>query len=110
MPRSCASFVWDTARGKPTGQRHIYGHAAESRREIGREGRPMVFAGATEFGLLLRRQLRSRALAKGASIASVQWELSDESWIGGDRTSLDALDDGSQYCVGLARQTNLLAL
>src|SRR5262245_19723737 len=57
-----------------------------------------------------KRQLRSRAPAKTASIASVQSDLSDESWIGPDLTSLDALDDVSQYCVGAASYSDLLAL
>src|SRR5262249_25127664 len=57
-----------------------------------------------------KRQLRSRAPAKTASIASVQSELSDESWIGPDLTSLDALDDVSQYRVGAASYSDLLAL
>src|SRR5262249_30157789 len=57
-----------------------------------------------------KRQLRGRAPAKTASIASVQSELSDESWIGPDLTSLDALDDVSQYRVGAASYSDLLAL
>src|SRR5262245_11328742 len=57
-----------------------------------------------------KRQLQSRAPAKTASIASVQSELSDESWIGPDLTSLDALDDVGQYRVGAASYSDLLAL
>src|SRR5262245_36281541 len=57
-----------------------------------------------------KRRLRSRAQAKTPSIASVQSELSDESWIGPDLTSFDALDGVSQYCVGPASYSDLLAL
>src|SRR5262245_66570129 len=48
--------------------------------------------------------------SKTIPVSSVQSELSDVSWIGPEFTSLDALDDVGQYRVGLARQTNLLAL
>src|SRR5262245_2650355 len=48
--------------------------------------------------------------SKTIPVLSVQSELSDVSWIGPEFTLLDALDDVGQYCVGLARQTNLLAL
>src|SRR5262249_61959303 len=48
--------------------------------------------------------------SKTVRVSSVQSELSDVSWIGLESISLDALDDVGQYRVGLARQTNLLAL
>ena len=48
--------------------------------------------------------------SKTIRVPSVQSELSDVSWIGPEFTSLDPLDDVGQYRVGLARQTNLLAL
>src|SRR5262245_52369987 len=78
-----------------------------------REKRPMVFAGAIRInraGLLLSADCGVVHKQKTPSIASVQPELSDESWIGPDLTSFDALDGVSQYCVGPASYSDLLTL
>src|SRR6516164_3542842 len=121
MPQSCASFVRNTARGKPTGQRHILalgrllpslrGTPLKADMRWAREGRPMVFAGAIRIngaGLLLSancgvvHQQKQRLLP--------QFSRSSVMSRGSDLTSLDALDDVSQYSVGAASYSDLLAL
>src|SRR6476661_36764 len=65
---------------------------------------------ASRLGMSLCANNRHMHRSKTVRVSSVQSELSDVSWIGPEFTSLDALDDVGQYRVGLARQTNLLAL